>query len=295
MTTLHWPVELAGDPDAAAERFVQRGSNICLDLHGDPQRAQLHVFSDGNHHMALEEALKTFLAQHPQAVDVFYATTPPRVIVQALCAGTIRIGNLLLPAKPHVFISPPQVLDSLVADGHMRAHRSFAANLGVALLVSKGNPKNIRGIADLARSDVRIFLSNPVTEAVSHEAYAATLRKVAARDGVQLEMLDSGNKNSRVIYGEAIHHREAPQCVACGRADVAVVYHHLALRYVRIFPTLFEMIALGRGAGNDPDHATGALHIGMVADGGKWGRRLVEFMTSPAVGAIYEKHGLAAA
>lgn len=295
MTALHWPAELARDHGAAVTHFMQRGSNICLDLHGDPQRAQLHVFSDGNHHMALEEALKTFLTQNPRAADVFYATTPPRVIVEALRAGTIRIGNLLLPAKPHVFISPPKVLDSLVAEGHMRTHRPFAANLGVALLVGKGNPKNIRGIADLARGEVRVFLSNPVTETVSHEAYAATLRKVADRDGVKLDILDPGSKNPRVIYGESIHHREAPQCVACGRADVAVVYHHLALRYVRIFPTLFEMIALGQGAGDDPDHAAGALHIGVVAGGGKWGRRLVEFMTSPTVGAIYEKHGLAAA
>lgn len=94
MTTLDWPREAAGSTSPDGARLVQAASNICLDLHGDPQQARLHVFSDGNHHMALAEALRTFLAHHPQVGDVFYATTPPRVVVEALKAGSVHIGNL---------------------------------------------------------------------------------------------------------------------------------------------------------------------------------------------------------
>jgi hypothetical protein len=295
MTTLDWPDERAQKAAVHAARFVQNESNICLDLHGDPQRAGLCVFSDGNHHMALEEALQVFLARHPRVGDVFYATTPPRVIVEALKSGGVRLGNLTVSARPHVFISPEKVLDGLVKDGYVRSHRPFARIRGSALLVKKGNPSNIRGVADLARTDVKVFLSNPVTETVSYEAYAETLRKVAARAGVTLDILDPSAKHPRVIYGESIHHREAPQCVADGRADVAVVYHHLALRYVRIFPATLEMLPLGRGAGADPEHAVSTLNIGLIGDGGEWGGRLLDFMTGTEVAAIYEKHGLVAA
>ena len=51
------------------------------------------VYSDGNHHMALGECLERFLAANPAVDEVFYATTPPHVIVQALRAGRLRIGK----------------------------------------------------------------------------------------------------------------------------------------------------------------------------------------------------------
>lgn len=294
MSTLNWPHEGARTPLPDGGRFLQPGSNICLDLHGDPLAARLVVFSDGNHHMALEAALQAFFENHPQVGDIFYATAPPRVVVEALKAGGVCVGNLRIPVKPHVFISPSKVLDRLVVDGHMKSHRPFASSRGSALLVRKGNPKGVHGIADLERRDVRVFLSNPVTETVSHETYAETLRKVAAREGIRLDFLEAGSRSERVVRGESIHHREAPQCVADGAADVAVIYHHLALRYVRIFPDVFETVPLGRGAGKDPDHITNTVHIGLIGDGGEWGPPLVEFMVGPRVAKIYEMHGLSA-
>ena len=50
---------------------MHAGSNLSLDCHGDASRAQLAVFSDGNHHMALAECLRAFLAENPAAQDVF--------------------------------------------------------------------------------------------------------------------------------------------------------------------------------------------------------------------------------
>jgi len=294
MAALDWPYEGAQPPLEGVARFVHAGSNICLDFHGDPCSAQLVAFSDGNHHMALAAALCAFRDAHPQAGGVFYATTPPRVIVEALKAGGVRLGNLTIVVKPHVFISPRPVLERLAAEGYVRSHRPFARSLGVALLVSKGNPKAIRGVADLARAGVRVFLSNPVTEAVSYLAYAETLRKVAAREGVALDFLDPDSRPARVVCGELIHHREAPQCVADGAVDVAVVFHHLALRYVRIFPDRFETVPLGLGAGADPEHVASAIHAGLVGDGGEWGARLMDFLTGPVAARIYESHGLAA-
>jgi hypothetical protein len=57
----------------------------------------------------LGECLERFLAENPAVGDVSYATTPPRVIVQVLRAGRLRIGNLEISARVHLFISPPQV------------------------------------------------------------------------------------------------------------------------------------------------------------------------------------------
>lgn len=288
---LNWPYEGAPPPGGNIARFVQPASNICLDFHGDPRIAQLAVFSDGNHHMALAEALTLFRSKHPAINDIFYATTPPRVIVEALKSGALSLGNLRLSVTPRVFISPAPVLERLVKDGYMREHEPFVKSRGSVMLVRKGNPQRLTGVADLAREDVRIFLSNPATETVSHEVYATTLRRIAARDGLDFGFLDAAPGSSpRMVYGDCIHHREAPQCLADDRADVAVIFYHLALRYTRIFPDLFEMVALTTD--NDPAQVISTVHIGLVGNGGEWGARLVEFMLSEEVTAVYRHHGL---
>ena len=141
MTVLNWPDETACAASRDTPHFVHAGSNICLDFHGDPSRARLVVFSDGNHHMALQETLRAFVEKFPAVEDIFYTTTPPRVAIQMLRAGCLDIGNLRLTIAPHVFISPPAVLDQLVAEKLMAGHGPFMRSRGVVLLLRKENPK----------------------------------------------------------------------------------------------------------------------------------------------------------
>lgn len=297
MTKLAWPYEGALPEDKQKPCFLQAGSNICLDLHGDPLRAKLVVFSDGNHHMALQESLSAFIAANPGMEDIFYLTTPPRVALQTLRAGCLNVGNLQLSVKPHVFISPPAVLEQLVADGHMGSHRPFMRSTGIVFLVKNGNPKSILSISDLLRDDVRIFLSNPVTETVSYQAYAACLKNMAKREGCTLEFLDhqtSQHSSNKLVYGETIHHREAPQCIADNKADIAIVYYHLALRYTRVFPDIFDLV-WPAGNTNNPGCETSQFNCGLVGNGGVWGVKLLEFLASPKVISIYRSHGLESA
>ena len=78
---------------AHPQRWCQPGSNIMLDFHGDPADADLVIFSDGNHHMALSEALALFQKQVPRLKGVFYATTPPGPIVNLLKKGRLQLGK----------------------------------------------------------------------------------------------------------------------------------------------------------------------------------------------------------
>lgn len=288
---LPWPPEIAGSTDAA--EFSQSRSNLCLDLHGDPARARLAVFSDGNHHMALRDTLAAFLNRHPEAQDPFFLTAPPRVAVDWIERGALRVGNLVLSVAPHVVLGPPGVLDRLIAPGRLGAHRLFARSRGNTLLVPAGNPCGVHGIADLARPDVRVFLSNPRTETASYSIYAETLRRLARRAGATLGFLDRpDDPPARIVYGECVHHREAPQALADGRADVAVVFRHLALRYLRIFPGVFDTVELTSPEQDDPDNVCSPIHAGLWGDGGAWGGALVEFLGGTDAAAIYRHHGL---
>lgn len=279
---LPWGNEYCGDEVGAAS-WCHGGTNVALDFHGDPAAAELVVFSDGNHHMALLEAICEF-RKRSGVGGVFYTTTPPAPLVAAFEAGRLRLGNLLLSVVPHVFISPDFILEPLRQQGRLGALQGLFSSRGNVLLVPKGNPKGIHGIADLGRPDVRLFLSNPETERASYGGYRQTLDVLAARAGVDLAGATEGD-GARIVYGERIHHREAPEAVAGGLADCAVVYHHLGLRYARIFPEQLEMLPLdeGRRAGS---------HLAVVGDGGRWGQRFADFMVEPATAAIYRRHGM---
>jgi len=294
MQSLDWPREWARERSDRPAWF-HAGSNLCLDFHGDPREAGVSVFSDGNHHMALAEALQGFYQNHPEVRDIFYATTPPGVLVSALAAGGFSLGNLFLSARPDLFISPAPVLDQLVAKGLMATHEPFMRSRGNVLLVNAGNPKSIVHARDLARTDVRLFLSNPGTESASYQVYAETLARHARALGITFDFLQPDGAG-RVVYGERIHHREAPQALFDGRADVAVLYYHLALRYTRIFPGSFEIVALEGGVGSPPaagpNDVVTVYHLGLVGPGGVWGARLRDFLQSEPVTDIYRYHGL---
>jgi len=288
-TRLSWPLEAAKQDDS--ERFLwnQAGSNLCLDFHGDPGAAQLVVFSDGNHHMALEASCQNFLKQYPDINDIFYATTPPRVISESLLQGGVTIGNLTINIKPHVFISPKPILDNLIDKGLMTSHKAFARSRCNVLLLRKGNPKNIQTIADLTRDDVKLTLSNPVTEGASHMIYRETIFNIAKEQNLDVSTFESllDKAANKTLYGDNIHHREVPQAIFSGQADVAVVYYHLALRYAKIFPDHFEFIEL-----STKNHVQTDYHIGIIGDGGEWGQKFHDFMFSDTVKELYAKHGL---
>ena len=293
MAWLKWPEELATGQSLKLPKYREHQS-LRLDLHGDPVNARLCVFSDGNHHMALQEALQVFSLVHPEVGEIFYTTTPPRIAVDMLRGGGLQIGNLRLPLKPHLFISPPPVLDTLVKEGLLQSYSPFMSCRGVVLLVARDNPKNITGIQDLIRPDVRLFLSNPVTEKISNQIYTESLRRLAIHKGITLDFLSHApgkHDPAKLLYGESIHHREAPQAILDKRADAAMVFYHLALRYQRIFPEHFDYV-WPLGSLDDQALDSNYFSCGLVGNGGAWGQALMDFLMGDTVTKIYEYHGL---
>lgn len=276
------------DPvDEELPSWQHAGSNLLLDFHGDPSSADLIVFSDGNHHMALKETLEQFGHRAPGLKGIFYATTPPGPIVALLRHGRLQLGNFVLSVTPHLFIAPPQVLDGLVEEGYITHQQPFVRNQGNVLLVKRGNPKGLTGVDDLKRSGISVFLSNPDTETASHRVYRDTLINLSGDPEIEA--------NLKIVYGQRIHHREAPVAVLRGRADAAVIFYHLALYFTRRFPNEFEMVPLG-GTTQKPDphpgNHIGSTHAGLIGSGGVHGQSFLDFLTSKAGQAIYRHHGL---
>lgn len=295
---LNWPAELAWQGSDQDLCWNDGAHNCALDFHGDLQRARLVVFSDGNHHMALQECVQAFLQLHPQAEDVFYLTLPPGLYNRILKSGALRMGNLRLAMQAHVLIGPDIALQGWLDKGRLNSMKPFACSQGNVLLVRQGNPKAIQAVADLYREDVRIFISNPETEKASYEVYRDTLLALAETSGLDKQALEYrlAHAGNGVMHGQNIHHRELPQALAADQADVAPLYYHLALRYLAVFPGQFEMVSLP-GAGESQsvaEQVTTEYFIGSLDGGGEYGELFTQFMQSSQAGKIYKRHGLAA-
>ncbi|MDH3948930.1 MAG: substrate-binding domain-containing protein [Gammaproteobacteria bacterium] len=294
--SLPWPQEAAQYPDESVRAFAAPGSNLALDFHGDPATAGLAVFSDGNHHMALEASIRAFLEDNPTVDDVFYTTTPPAPLVDALKGNGLVLGNLRISRKPDVFIGPGNILDELVDAELITRHEPFAESRGNVILVRKGNPKGITAVSDLLSDEITVACSNPVTEKASYAVYAEAARGLAQEagtdgDAVVAKLSTAGPKT---IHSQIIHHREIPELIGAGHADAAIIYYHLALRYTRIFPDIFELVDIGNVLSGESSakNPTTRYHIGLVADGGKWGEHFVSFMQSNTAQSLYKEHGL---
>jgi len=117
----------------------------------------------------------------------------------------------------------------------------FSKNRGRALMVRKGDPLGIQGLADVARTGARI------AQADSVEAGARAGNRTAVEALVGKSVADG------VFAGEVEHfpgrlgitHRDVPEVLARGYADVGTQYHLISY-WVRTFPNHFELVPIAR-------------------------------------------------
>ena len=115
--------------------------------------------------------------------------------------------------------------------------RFFCKNRGVALLVRKGNPLGIYGLADVLRTGTRIAL--PDTGDVRAKCLAAA-EELLGKPAPDALVAAESNFPGRL----GIMHRDLPEMVARGYADVAFTWYHLVSYWARIFPNQFEFVAV---------------------------------------------------
>jgi len=293
---LPWPPELPAALVPRAGVYVSEKSNVVLDFHGSIQDPDLVIFMAGNQYRVFPDLLPAFrkwIVTQPRygglRVDrIFYATTPPGRLIDAMDSGQLVLGNFWIDVRPDrlwpdVFMTGPRQQRRLHAARYIDGWSVYARNRGVVLLIRAGNPRNIRGIADLAREDVRVALSSPTREPASFESYANTLR---AQGGAQFP--DLVLKKHNTVSPVAVHHRENPQFIYDGVADVAPMYYHFGDYLKKRRPEYFDYVALPV-EGNFRD----ALAISLIrgaqhkAAGAAW----LEFIRSDAAAEVFERHG----
>ena len=215
----------------------------------------LVIFTEGNHLMVvlgddIIGAFPSWAKSQPQHADlnldnIVVSTLPQPILVEAVRAGEIALGNLTLEVSrrsgfyPDIFMGYPEPLRQLHRSGVVEPQaRLFCKNRGVALLVRKGNPLAIGGLNDVVRVGIRIALPDAGDVRTKCRGAADALLGKSAADA--LFAAEVQNFPGRL----GIMHRDLPEMVARSYADVAFTWFHLVSYWARIFPDHFEAVAV---------------------------------------------------
>ena len=196
--------------------------NNVPDLHGNPGNAKLVLFIAGNQFMVLPRLVEAFEAQHPELKGrIYYETLPPGILLHQMENGnTLTLGNLTLTVQPDVFEAGAKRLAPLAAQGKIRDVVRYATN-NLAIMVRKGNPKNIRSLQDLGRADVRVSMPNPHWEGIAR-LIEQSYRKAGGENLVR-EIMDT-KRHAGTTFLTHIHHRQTPMRIMEGLSDAGVTW-----------------------------------------------------------------------
>ena len=192
------------------------------DLHGNASQARLVLFVGGNQFMVMPELIRAFQAEHPELRGrIFYETLPPGILRRQIDAGgTITLGNFTLQVHADIFEAGLSAMQQMQKEGLVETPVSYATN-DLQIMVGRGNPLNIRSLADLAGDSVRLAMPNPEWEGVARQIEAA-LEKAGGRPLVDKVMKRKAADGS--TYVTEIHHRQTPMRILTGQSDAGVTW-----------------------------------------------------------------------
>jgi hypothetical protein len=217
----------------------------------------LVIFTEGNHLMALlskdiVDAFPSWAKSQSQYADldlgnVVVVTVPQPIVVQTIRTGAIALGNLILEFTrasgfyPDIVMGGSAPLKALRKLGMIEPQaKFFSRNRGCALLVRKGNPLGIHGLTDVARTRARVAQADSV-EAGARAGNRAAIEALMGKSAADAFFANEVQHFSGRL---GITHRDVPEMIARGYADVGLTQYHLISYWARTFPNHFELVPI---------------------------------------------------
>jgi ABC-type molybdate transport system substrate-binding protein len=218
------PLQAAGNENSDYRTIYQDG-RVEYGKIGDSYSADLVLYLAGNQFMVMEELVKDFLGKHPNINNVYVETIPPGQILKGQLLKQGQINNQDTAMNPDVFASVNLGhLKKLKAKGMMDSYKIYTHNK-LELMVAQGNPKAIKGPQDLARDDLVQSHPNPLTEGIFKFYGSAMLKDMGLYEKVtaNAECKSCWAKEGKTWFTQR-HHRETPDRIENGEADVGIVW-----------------------------------------------------------------------
>ena len=206
-------------------RTFHAGGEIRYGQIADSYSAELVMYLAGNQFMVMQELIGDFQKKNPDIETVYVETIPPGQILKNQLLKQGEIEGEKTAMNPDIFASVNiGHLRKLNEKGLMDEHAIYIHNK-LELMIAEGNPKNIKGPEDLGRDDLVQSHPNPLTEGIFKFYGSEMLRDLGLHEKV------TGGKECRSCWAvegktwfTSRHHRETPDLIEKGEADVGIVW-----------------------------------------------------------------------
>ena len=281
-----WQHGANNDVQPRGLEFTVPGIDSLADFHGDATDPKLVLYVGGNYYFAMAPLVQAFEQANPQYRGrLYWETIPPgRLVEQIKAGGTVTSGNMTWTVKPDAYFAGYAKVRQLVAEGLLAGPAVPYVTNTLAIMVPKGNPAQIRGLADLGKPGVRLVMPNPEYEGIARQIKAA-LGKAGGAALIDAVYGTKVHDGSTVLT--QIHHRQTPLWLMQGRADAGVTWQSEAL---------FQEQA-GHPIGHvdipDTENST-AIYAGAMMTGAphpEAAQAWLGFIRSPAALAIFSRYG----
>ncbi len=206
-------------------RTFHSDGKVVMGAIADSYTADLVMYLAGNQFMVMQELIGDFQAKHPDIKTVYVETIPPGQILKGQLLQQGEIEGQKTAMNPDLFASVNiGHLKKMKAEGKMSEFAIYIHNK-LELMVAEGNPKGIKGPEDLGRDDLVQSHPNPLTEGIFKFYGSEMLKDLGLFDKV------TGGQECRSCWAvegktwfTSRHHRETPDRIEKGEADVGIVW-----------------------------------------------------------------------
>jgi len=255
------------------------------DIHGLEylDKAELILFMAGNQFMVMEELLQAFREEYG-IEKIFYETLPPGLLLKQILAGGAIFKGIKLPAIPDVYSSVSRdAMETLKAKGLIDDYFVYLHNR-IVLMVPKGNPNGIKSVFDLTRDDVIISHPNPENEDIGK--YIVHMYRETGGDELVKEIMEEKKTKGTTIF-TLVHHRETPERILSGKADVGLVWATEVI-YAKMKGLPVDMVEVENDQRDKVNYYIAKLKNAPNPENAE---AFLEFIKSERAQKIYEKYG----
>ncbi|MCF3108996.1 substrate-binding domain-containing protein [Niabella sp. CC-SYL272] len=268
-------------PPPSGVMFTVPGVDNVPDLFGDIHDPQLVVFFAGNQFMCIDELIAAFKKAYPRYTRVFAETLPPGILAKQIETGSLTMGNLRITLKPDVYTAGKSRIDIMTP---LFSDTAAYAYNKLAIMVQKGNPKNIKGLKDLGRKDVQVVMPNPEFEGIGKRIEAAYVK--AGGEALKQVIMENKVKDGSTWLTQ-IHHRQTPMQILYQKSDAGPVWYSEAY-YQTLLQHPVELIPIPDEENIQATYMAGRLKTAPHPQAAK---DFMQFLQSAAAKRIYKKYG----
>ena len=250
--------------------------------------ADLVLFMAGNQFMVMKEIVSAFKKEYPDIQKIFYETLPPGLELKQILSGGALFRGEKINVQADIYSSVNEkAMETLIEAVHILKedyHRYLHNRL--TLMVQKGNPAQIKSVADLGRDSIRISQPDPANEDIAF--HIIDMYRQAGGDELVHRIMEKKRAEGTTIF-TVVHHRETPLRILRKTVDAGPVWATEAI-HAKASGLSFDVVEPGEDLDqrNRINYYICKLKHARHPENAD---KFIEFIKSSDARQIYQKHG----